>query len=250
MIDFTLNTYVTLVDSLLDAGYTSYTYERFLEMAPSGRGMILRHDVDARNRHSLRFAEIQHKKQVTGTYYFRMTPGSFNEKIIRKISSMGHEIGYHYETMDTCKGNLDKAYSEFCKNLEALRKIVTVRTICMHGSPRSPFDNKEIWRKYHYRDLGIIGEPYFDIDFSKVAYLTDTGRMWNGSSVSVRDKVNSAFHFDFKSTSQIIKHIHQLPDQVMFTFHPQRWTNNPLSWSRELVMQSIKNQVKHALVKR
>jgi hypothetical protein len=46
----------------------------------------------------------------------------------------------------------------------------------MHGSPRSKFDNKELWSKYNYRDLGIIGEPFFDIDFDDFFYLTDTGR--------------------------------------------------------------------------
>ena len=59
----------------------------------------------------------------------------------------------------------------------------------MHGSPMSPYDNRLLWTKYDYRDYGIIGEPYFDVDFSEVAYYTDTGRRWDGDSVSVRDKM-------------------------------------------------------------
>ncbi len=59
----------------------------------------------------------------------------------------------------------------------------------MHGSPLSKYDNKLLWKYYNYRDFGIIGEPYFDVNFSKVLYLTDTGRRWNGEKVSVRDKV-------------------------------------------------------------
>jgi len=38
-------------------------------------------------------------------------------------------------------------------------------------------------------DYGIIAEPYFDMDFKEVLYLTDTGRRWDGDRVSVRDKV-------------------------------------------------------------
>jgi hypothetical protein len=79
----------------------------------------------------------------------------------------------------------------FLKNLEAMRKIADIKTICMHGSPMSPYDNRLLWTKYDYRDYGIIGEPYFDVDFSRVAYYTDTGRRWDGDSVSVRDKVGS-----------------------------------------------------------
>ena len=61
----------------------------------------------------------------------------------------------------------------------------------MHGSPLSKYDNKLLWKYYNYRDFGIIGEPYFDVDFSKVLYLTDTGRRWNGNRVSIRDKISS-----------------------------------------------------------
>lgn len=61
-------------------------------------------------------------------------------------------------------------------------------SICMHGSPMSPYDSRDLWKQYNYKDFGIIGKPYFDIDFSKVLYLTDTGRRWDGEKVSVRDK--------------------------------------------------------------
>jgi hypothetical protein len=84
---------------------------------------------------------------------------------------------------------IDLAYESFCGNLERLRENFDVKTICMHGSPLSRFDNRIIWEKYDYRELGIIGEPYLDVDFSEVFYLTDTGRRWDG--VSVRDKVGS-----------------------------------------------------------
>ena len=44
-----------------------------------------------------------------------------------------------------------------------------------------------LWEKYDYRDFGIIGEPYFDINFEEVLYLTDTGqKMGWGSSLNKR----------------------------------------------------------------
>ncbi len=119
----------------------------------------------------------------------------------------------------------------------------------MHGSPRSKHDNKLLWTKYNYKDLGILGEPYYDIDFNKFAYFTDTGRRWNGSNVSVRDKVNSKYNYNFKTTQQIIENIDKLPDYIMFTVHPQRWTNNPVLWTKEFVMQNMKNVVKRLIIK-
>jgi len=58
----------------------------------------------------------------------------------------------------------------------------------MHGSPLSKYDNRDIWGKYNYKSLGITAEPYFDLDFNDVFYITDTGRKWDGASVSIRDK--------------------------------------------------------------
>ncbi len=262
MPDFTIKAYTRLLSVLGDQGYDFQTFADFIK-SPNVKTIMLRHDVDARKENSLRFAEIQHQLGIKGSYYFRNVPESFDEEVIRKIAGLGHEIGYHYETMDTISSKfkaqglkfneaiklVDAAYEEFCKNLELFRKIVPVETICMHGSPRSKYDNKMIWHKYDYKSLGIIGEPYFDIDFSKVGYLTDTGRRWNGDKVIIRDKVKSPFNFNFRSTKNIINSINQLPDQVMFTFHPQRWNNNWYPWIKELVLQNVKNQVKRILIR-
>ena len=40
------------------------------------------------------------------------------------------------------------------------------------------------------------------------------------------------------------------PDRVMFTFHPQRWTDKPVPWFKELVVQNLKNVVKGVMVGR
>ena len=71
---------------------------------------------------------------------------------------------------------VDNAYGSFCRYMEQLRKLVPIATICMHGSPLSKWDSRAIWDKYDYQPLGITAEPYFDIDFNKTFYLTDTGR--------------------------------------------------------------------------
>jgi hypothetical protein len=238
--------------------------------------------VDDKKMNSLRFAQIQDEYGVKGTYYFRMVPQSFDEQVIREIANLGHEIGYHYEDMDFALQRIkiqesrhktkypkeedlyDMAIQIFEENLTTLRKLYPVKTVCMHGSPRSKFDNKALWKKYSYKDYGIIGEPYFDIDFNDVFYLTDTGRMWDGHKVSIRDKIDvnsgqgtsnqqpgASNQFpQFHSTLQINEaaELNTLPDKIMITFHPQRWTDNPISWMWELVFQNAKNQVKRIMV--
>ena len=64
--------------------------------------------------------------------------------------------------------------------------------------------------------------------------------------------MNEKLGIKFRSTFDIIRAAEEgrLPDKIMFTFHPQRWTNNPLLWTKELVWQNVKNQAKRYLVKR
>lgn len=235
--------------------------------------IILRHDVDALPTSSLRFAQIQKSFGIRGSYYFRIIPESFNPEIIEKIANLDHEIGYHYEDLTLVAETrqkekekkqkakrkrkdeeaeladiLEQGIESFAKNLATMRQYADIKTICMHGSPLSKWDSRLLWTRYDYRDFGIIGEPYFDIDFTKVAYYTDTGRRWDGDSVSVRDKVNhGGQNFPkFRSTFDIIRPAEAgtLPSQVMFTFHPQRWHDRLLPWLAEWASQNTKNAVK------
>ena len=243
--DFTRITYKELLRCLIEQGYSFQTFRSFMEK-PKQKAIILRHDVDKRPLNSLRFAQIQSEFGIKGSYYFRSVPQSWDEKIIKEINSLGHEIGYHYENLTTCNGDLRKAILDFENNLAALRELVPVSTICMHGSPMSKYDSKDLWKNQNYHDYDLIGEPYFDIDFDKVLYFTDTGRRWDGDKFSVRDFVKSKYDVNCRSTYNIIQLLKEskLPDQIMFNFHPQRWHNNYYLWFSELLQQNFKNQIK------
>lgn len=240
--DFTLSKYSELLDALKAYGFQELT---------------LRHDVDLKPHNSLRTATMEAEKGMHGIYYFRAVPESWDEEIINLIALLGHEIGYHYESLTTCNGDVDRAYNDFCNNLEALRKIVPVRSICMHGSPRSPFDSKAIWKKYDYHVLGIENEPYLDTDFSQVFYLTDTGRRWDGYKVSVRDKIPQYQDkwveqgLVFHSTDDVIEGMKEgiIPKHLMLTIHPQRWSPFGITWCKEYVFQNAKNIVKRLLIR-
>ena len=239
--DFTIVEYTRLLQALKAYGFDSLT---------------LRHDVDLKPQNSLRTARLEAEKGLFGIYYFRAVPESWDETIIRQIAALGHEIGYHYESLTTCNGDVDAAYEDFKTNLAALRKIVPVKSICMHGSPRSPYDSKDIWRKYDYHALGIENEPYLDTDFSQTFYLTDTGRRWDGYKVSVRDKIPqyqdewTAKGLSFRSTDDLLKALrdHRIPKNLMITVHPQRWAPFGPAWCKELLLQNAKHLIKRIII--
>lgn len=254
--DFTREKYCRLLSQLKDSGYEFITYADYCNGEIPKHFVILRHDVDLKPLNSLEVAKDEKNIGAKASYYFRAVPESWDENIIRQIHQLGHEVGYHYESLTTCNGDVQRAFEDFKKNLENLRKIVPVSTICMHGSPRSPYDSKDIWKSYDYKRLDIIGEPYLTTDFSKMLYLTDTGRRWDGYKVSVRDKIEGyqeewdAKGWTFHSTDDIILALRQnrLPDQLMITTHPQRWFDFGLDWMKELVLQNTKNIVKRFIV--
>lgn len=285
--DFTAGTLRHLLYAIANNGRRIVPFTEFLE-DPGRPAVILRHDVDARKLNALGFARFEHALGVRGTFYFRVVPQSYDPQVVDAIAAMGHEIGYHYEDMHLAYRELRRsgvprakitpedlyarALELFERHLAMLRRHAPVTTICMHGSPLSPIDNRDLWKQYDYRDFGIAGEPYFNTDFSRVAYFTDTGRMWGGARYAVRDKVSwsvgqgigwsggqlggstpdqmTRLPAGKLITADLVEALNDgtFPETAMITLHPQRWTGNPAAWLAELVLQRVKNAVKKGLL--
>lgn len=262
----------------MDVDFTPETYKRFLSALKAHHCYRIMHDIDRYPNRALVIANIEAEVGLSVTYYFRITKESYDENIIQQIVSMGHTVGYHYECLTTCNGDIDAAYEDFCQNLDKLRKIVPVTTACAHGSPRSPWNSQYMWetsrrqvnestRQQDFetsslRDihaLGIEYEPMLDTDFSKTLYLTDTGRRWDGYKVSVRDKVPQYQEqwekegLVFHTTDDIIQALRNPEHPIhkydlLINTHPQRWMPFGLSWLKEATLQNIKNIAKRIIV--
>jgi len=248
--DFTLSIYTELLKSLQKNGYVFQTFEQFMTK-PADKVVVLRHDIDKLPDNAVAVAKIEKNLGIKASYYYRIVKESNVPELIREVAKMGHEIGYHYEDLTLAKGDKKAAIKLFERNLAYFRTYYPVTTACMHGSPMTKWDNKDTWKEYNYKDFGIIAEPYFDVDYNKVFYITDTGRSWNSTGVSVRDKVDSGFNIKVRSTQEFIQlaNADQLPDKIIINTHCQRWFEPGFNWIKELILQNAKNQVKRFLVK-
>lgn len=230
MKDFTLEIYRVLLEALISRSYEFQTFGEFMTK-PIDRAVLLRHDIDSKKRSSLVFSSLEAQCGVKATYYFRAVGKIFDETIILKVAEQGHEVGYHYEDLSLMHGDFHKAYESFEKNLGRFRALYPVKTFCMHGNSLSRFDNRELWKDVDYKTkYGLIAEPYLDIDFDDVLYLTDSAQRWNGAGIVVRDKVETSLRYNFDTTFDILNKIDQLPPRIMMTVHPDRWTDNMLEW--------------------
>jgi len=252
MRDFTMNEYRILCRQFSMFGYQVTTFIDYISSNVSKRIVVIRHDVDTCPENALVMAFMERDLGLKTTYYFRSEAPSYDEDIIRRIAMMGHEVGYHYEDLSHANGDFDKAIISFKENISKLRRICSVQTICMHGSPLSRWDNLQLWQHYDYHAFDVVGEPYLDIKFDEVLYLTDTGRSWKTANDNIRDQVESGFDYNFRHTSDIIRALENntLPDKIMFNIHPQRWHDKYMPWLKELVWQNTKNIGKRILATR
>ncbi|MHB8104698.1 MAG: glycosyltransferase family 2 protein [Dehalococcoidales bacterium] len=252
--DFTLGKYTKLCQKILSSGYHVTTVASYLNnVNVTHKTIILRHDVDRKLRNAIQMAELEHRLGLTSTYYFRMTKSCFQPEIIRAIAELGHEIGYHYEALDKAKGNNEKAIKIFESELNKLRQVAEVKTICMHGNPLTKWDNRDLWSKYNFTSYGLLGEAYLSLN--NVVYLSDTGRTW-GAKYKVKDWLPSAAHDNSKnvgilavtSTDSLIELIKSdVIGPVYILVHPERWSDNLIGWITDLVADTGVNLAKRIL---
>lgn len=250
--EFTFEKYEELLRASLDAGYDHLTVRDYLvrEERPE-RFVVHRHDVDRKPENALAMARLEARLGVPSTYYFRTTEKVFKPKLIRRISSLGHEIGYHYEDMDRESGDVAAAHESFEAQLERLRRVATVRTACMHGNPLTPHDNRDMWELPEgYEAYDLDGEAYLSMDFADVIYFSDTGRTWLDGALKIKDHTvgEDGKRRQVGETSELIELIEsrRVPRLCLLT-HPNRWAKN----STEMVVENAKdftmNAGKHVL---
>jgi len=253
-LDFTINKYRQLCNELHRYGYTSSTVAAYLENHNEGQKIIVfRHDVDRKPQRALRMARVEYELGIKATYYFRFNKNVFQPHLIREIASMGHEIGYHYETLDKAKGSYERAIQIFRDELAKAREVTEVRTICMHGNPLTKWGNRDLWSKYDFRDFGLVGEAY--LSFGDITYFSDTGRTWSSKN-KVKDVLPSAVYagvekvggHNITNTDSLIELIKSGKiEPIYILVHPERWSNSLASWLTDLTLDTGVNLGKRIL---
>lgn len=247
--DFTLKIYQDLLHALRSGGYQCIQLETLFLAPPQEKFCVLRHDVDRRPRAALKMAELENRLGFRTTYLFRYPSFIRHPFLIREIAKLGHSCGYHYEEIAQCKGNSHAAKDLFIKNLATVREVVPIQTTAMHGSPWSKWDNRILPQHLDYPAMDLLGDAYLDIDYQKVYYLTDTGRLWNDRKYNIRDYPPLSPTKSWKHTPSLINDIRaeKLPQQLMLNTHPGRWNLPGVWWLWEKYGQAGKNLIKAAI---
>ena len=251
-LDFTYQKYSDLCQSALKSGFTVLTVSSYIKNVDDKRVLVIRHDVDNFPRRALRLAKLEHSLGIHSTYYFRKHLFS-NPKIIKSVAEMGHEIGYHYESLDEAKGNYEAAIDLFRLGLEQLRQIAKVETICMHGNSFTKWLNRDLWNKYDFHQFDLVGEAYLSV--KNIYYFSDTGHSWD-TSRKFKDLLPSALPEQVQNvraivtTNNLIEFIESGEQpRIYLTAHPERWGHNLLEWLIDEMKDQTINMAKAVLRK-
>jgi hypothetical protein len=251
MYDFTLKSYASIIEAGLLAGYEFRTVGQHLQapdMPNAIHHIVVRHDVDRRPGNALAMARLEAESGIASTYYFRVIGSAFDTGIIAQIAELGHEIGYHYEDFHTANYDEDIAIQMFESNLRKLREIAPIKTIAMHGSPFSKFNNMKIWEYHSFEDHHVM-DCILSFDWKEYAFFTDTGRTFGESSSNLRDRIGSNLSYgDVRTSADLAAFLGQRRhDKIQLSTHPERWDEHLYPWLLQAAKDHAANAVKRGV---
>ena len=245
--DFTLEAYRALLDGLRQVGYRTCRVVDALRMSAELESphVILRHDVDRRPQRSLDLARLEHAEDCHATYYVRTPVRGSGAMLVRELREMGHEVGYHYETISRAHGDLREAARLFVHELSELRELVPIETAAMHGSPLSPWSNMDVWQVLSQDAVGLVGEAYVSLEgYPGLVYVNDTGRSW-GNRHNLRDRLKGSTVEGLADTESLLAYVREArPRWLYLQTHPERWVSAPLSWVVQYAVDAGVNAAK------
>ncbi|MFC2154533.1 hypothetical protein ACFLRC_03510 [Candidatus Altiarchaeota archaeon] len=244
-LDFTFDRYREICQSIASSDYAVFRVADFMRNPKEkDNAIILRHDVDRDFDKALLMARIEESFNIKSSYYFRFRGDVFLPERMKEFADMGHEVGYHYEVLDKSRGDEEKAVEIFKSELKEFRKYFSVETVCMHGNPLTKWDSRDLWKEHKLEDYGLIGDCHLSFDFSKVAYITDTGRNWNPRKYNIKDiplqpEANMVALRDSRELISLIQGKKQ--PRLLTNIHPNLWSETTLGWAKILIWKNIKN---------
>lgn len=220
--------------------------------------LVLKHDIENSVHKALQLAEIEYRYGHRGTFYAHayLIDSKENVKLLQKIESMGHEVSYHYDVMDSNKGDIDKAINEFKFNIGKFESLgFKIKTVCQHGNPvvervgytsnRDFFRDQRVQMLYpNIADIMVDFKKKYQIEYT---YFSDAGRKFK----MIYDPINNDIvNSDDKNIpyENLFELLNALPSKAIISTHPHRWTDSAVSYIvKEKTFKIIKFMAKLAM---
>ncbi len=221
--------------------------------------LVLKHDVETNVQNALKMAVIENKYGHKGSYYVQayLLKETKNIEMLKEIQALGHEVSYHYDVLDSCKGDVEKADIEFFENKRMFEENgFKIKTVCQHGNPivervgytsnRDFFRNEKIRNKYsEISDIMVNFKEMYNTEYT---YYSDAGRKFK----MIFDPINNdVVNSDDKNI--VYSDLNSLLDGIagnsIISTHPHRWMNSAFKYVIKTVIFKVIKFVAKILVK-
>lgn len=202
--------------------------------------LVLKHDVETDVKKAFRMATIETKHGHQGTFYVQayLLKDQSNVDLLKQMQAMGHEISYHYDVMDSCKGDLDQAIVEFETNKTLFESHgFQIETLCQHGNPvveRVGYtSNRDFFRSDRvqslYPTLSDIMVNYKVVKQTDYRYYSDAGRKFKLIYDPIEnDRIPSDDkNIPFDDLDALYIEIFEGGNSIIST-HPHRWSGSSM----------------------
>ena len=204
----------------------------------TGSYVVLKHDVETNVKKAYRMAQIEAKYGHRGSYYVQayLMDDVKNIALLLEMQDWGHEISYHYDVMDSQKGDLERAIEEFEHNRIGFeQKGFSINTVCQHGNPiieRVGYtSNRDFFRsgrvKETYPEISDIMVNFKEKHQTDYIYFSDAGRQFKMIYDPLNNDIIKSDDKDivYKNLNELFSSIAKKGGNIVST-HPHRWTSS------------------------
>ena len=191
-INFDLVSYISLLKKIINTGYTFSSFQNNLK-----KTVFLRHDIDVSPKLALEMAKAEYKKNISATYFFMLRSPFYNlfsranNEIVKKIISLGHQIGLHYDLnykksknkaqdkkIEWGRGVTDKLELLIKNEISILEKNfnVSIKAISIHQPSK-----KILGKKIKIKQINTYEKKFF----TDMKYLSDSNMMFKENPIDV-----------------------------------------------------------------
>ncbi|MBK1632327.1 hypothetical protein CKO31_16600 [Thiohalocapsa halophila] len=251
-----LHAYLALLDDLRAAGFRCHPIRDYFAADGAGQTtaqaaadpdtpcVYLRHDVDRLPARAVTMAEAEAARGIRSSYYFRCDARMrFPATAMRRIADLGHETGFHYESLSRTRGDRAAAIERFVEELAACRAILPVTTVSPHGAPLAASSNMDFTASIDPANLDLLGDAT-DMDYTDMLYVTDTGGTF-GSPHNLRDRPRGRCLTQPVPPAQLAGWIaEQVITRITLSCHPERWPAGGAGLATAVVKDGLANIAK------
>lgn len=219
--------------------------------------IVLKHDVETDVSRAYEIAKTESSCGHRGSYYIQvyLLEDKKNIELLKKMQQMGHEISYHYDVMDSCKGNIDAAIDEFEKNRRLFESNgFPIITVCQHGNPiieRKGYNsNRDFFRNNRvrkiYPNIADIMVNFKEKNSTDYFYFSDAGHMFkliydplNNDIINSDDK-----NIPYADLEALLNGLSPSGGNII-SIHPHRWTSSALLYiGKNSIFKTLKTTAK------